>query len=221
MRVKICGITKPEQGRAIAELGATALGFICVDTSPRYVAAEQISQVVEQLPYHPQTGRLVDRIGVFANATVAQISKVVAIGGLNGVQLHGAESPEFCAQVRDALPHIEVIKALRIKSTEALQESAAYYSPVHTLLLDAYHPGMLGGTGVTLDWQSLQQFAPACSWFLAGGLTPNNIAQALAQLQPDGIDLSSGVERSPGDKDLTQVAHLFHQLQEAQKIGAR
>jgi len=220
MRVKICGITKPDQGRAIAELGATALGFICVDTSPRYVLPTTIRQVVEQLPHPSQTGRLVDRIGVFANATLAEISQVVAIAGLNGVQLHGAESPGFCAQVRKALPDVEVIKALRIKTAAALQEASAYYEHVHTLLLDAYHPGMLGGTGVTLDWQSLQQFAPACPWFLAGGLTPNNITQALAQLQPDGIDLSSGVERLPGDKDLIQVAHLFHQLQEAQKIGA-
>lgn len=221
MRVKICGITQPEQGRAIAELGATALGFICVAASPRYVSAEQIRRVVDQLPRQPQTGHLIDRIGVFANVTLAEIREVVAIAGLNSVQLHGAESPEFCAQVRDALPQVEVIKALRIKSTEALQEAAAYYGQVDTLLLDAYHPGILGGTGVTLDWQSLQQFAPACPWFLAGGLTPNNITQALARLQPDGIDLSSGVERSPGDKDLAQVARLFQQLQQAQKIGAR
>ncbi|MBD1862168.1 MULTISPECIES: phosphoribosylanthranilate isomerase [Trichocoleus] len=219
MRVKICGITKPDQGRAIAELGATSLGFICVPVSPRYVSADQIRQVVEQLPLNPQTGHLVDRIGVFANATLAEISQVVAIAGLNAVQLHGAETPEFCAQVRETLPDTEVIKALRIKTAAALQEAAAYYSHVHTLLLDAYHPGMLGGTGVTLDWQSLQQFAPACPWFLAGGLNPDNIIQALAQLQPDGIDLSSGVERSPGDKDLAQVAQLFHQLQQTQKIG--
>ncbi|MEP0871777.1 phosphoribosylanthranilate isomerase [Trichocoleus desertorum AS-A10] len=219
MRVKICGITKPDQGRAIAELGATALGFICVPVSPRYVSADQIRQVVEQLPLNLQTGHLVDRIGVFANATLAEISQVVAIAGLNAVQLHGAETPEFCVQVRETLPDIEVIKALRIKAAAALQEAAAYYSHVHTLLLDAYHPGLLGGTGVTLDWQSLQKFAPACPWFLAGGLNPDNITQALAQLQPDGIDLSSGVERSPGDKDLSQVAHLFHQLQQTQKIG--
>lgn len=220
MRVKICGITTPDQGRAIAELGATALGFICVEVSPRYVTAEQIRRVVDQLP-HAKTSHRVDRIGVFANATLNEIRQVVAIAGLNGVQLHGAESPEFCAQVRDALPEVEVIKALRIKTAAALQEAAIYYDQAQTLLLDAYHPGMLGGTGVTLDWQSLQQFAPPCPWFLAGGLTPNNITQALAQLRPDGIDLSSGVERSPGDKDLAQVARLFQQLQQAQKIGAR
>jgi phosphoribosylanthranilate isomerase len=221
MRVKICGITKPEQGRAIAELGATALGFICVAASPRYVTAKQIRHVVDQLPRDAETSDGVDRIGVFANATVAEICQVVAIAGLNGVQLHGAESPEFCTQVRDALPEVEVIKALRIKTAAALQVATSYEEHVHTLLLDAYHPGALGGTGVTLDWQSLQQFAPACPWFLAGGLTPNNITTALTQLQPDGIDLSSGVERSPGDKNLAQVAHLFQQLQQAQKIGAR
>jgi phosphoribosylanthranilate isomerase len=156
---------------------------------------------------------------VFANATVAEITQVVAIADLNAIQLHGAETPEFCTQVREALPGVEVIKALRIKTAAALQSASAYYDHVDTLLLDAYHPGLLGGTGMTLDWQSLKQFAPGCPWFLAGGLTPNNITQALAQLQPSGIDLSSGVERSPGDKDLSQVAHLFHKLQQAQKIG--
>ena len=77
------------------------------------------------------------------------------------------------------------------------------------LFRSAYHPQQLGGTGQTLDWQSLQQFNPPCSWFLAGGLTPNNIQDALQQLKPDGIDLSSGVERSPGDKDLAKVRLLF------------
>jgi phosphoribosylanthranilate isomerase len=85
---------------------------------------------------------------------------------------------------------------------------------VDTLLLDAYHPGQLGGTGQPLDWAALQQFSPLCPWFLAGGLTPDNILDALKQVNPTGIDLSSGVERSPGDKDLTKVARLFEQLQQ-------
>jgi phosphoribosylanthranilate isomerase len=84
---------------------------------------------------------------------------------------------------------------------------------VNTLLLDAYHPQQLGGTGKTLDWNMLQQFSPNCPWFLAGGLTPDNIVEALNQVKPSGIDLSSGVERAPGDKDLDKVAQLFARLQ--------
>jgi phosphoribosylanthranilate isomerase len=83
---------------------------------------------------------------------------------------------------------------------------------VDTLLLDAYHPQLLGGTGKTLNWETLQNFCPSIPWFLAGGLTPENVLDALSQLQPSGIDLSSGVERAPGDKDLDKVAQLFEQL---------
>lgn len=207
MRVKICGITQPEQGKAIASAGATALGFICVPASPRYVNSLQIRAVVEQLPLE------VDRIGVFANSGVEEICQTVAAAGLTGVQLHGDESPEFCHQLRSFLPAVEIIKALRIRSSQALEEAQMYFTQVDTLLLDAYHPQQLGGTGKTLDWTTLQQFQPSCPWLLAGGLTPDNVLDALSQVNPSGIDLSSGVERAPGDKDLDKVAHLFEKLQ--------
>ncbi|NEU73885.1 phosphoribosylanthranilate isomerase [Hassallia byssoidea VB512170] len=206
MRVKICGITQPEQGKAIATEGATALGFICVPSSPRYVSAAQIRAVVTQLPEN------IDNIGVFANSTVDEIAQTVADSGLTGVQLHGDESTDFCYQVRQSLPKVEIIKALRIRSLEDFELAATYTTSVNTLLLDAYHPQQLGGTGKTLDWNMLQQFSPSCPWFLAGGLTPDNIVEALNQVQPSGIDLSSGVERAPGDKDLDKVAQLFARL---------
>lgn len=206
MRVKICGITKPEQGQAIAQLGATALGFICVQASPRYVTPQQIRAVIEQLQLP------VDRVGVFANSTIEEIHQVVAEAGLNAVQLHSYESLDFCQQLRQVLPSVEIIKAFRVKTLDCLTQAETYVNYVDTLLLDAYHPQMLGGTGKTLDWTALQQFNPPCPWLLAGGLTPDNIVEALRKLQPSGIDLSSGVERSPGDKDLEQVAQLFEQL---------
>lgn len=206
MRVKICGITQPEQSIAIATLGATALGFICVSTSPRYVTAAQIRAAVAQLP------KKIDKIGVFANSDISEIAQTVTDSGLTGVQLHGDESPEFCYQIRQALPNVEIIKALRIRSVEHLDKAANYAQCVDTLLLDAYHPQQLGGTGQTLDWQMLQQFNPGCPWFLAGGLTPDNIVTALSQVKPNGIDLSSGVEIKPGDKDLDKVALLFEKL---------
>lgn len=206
MRIKICGITQPDQGCAIATLGATVLGFICVPTSSRYVSPKQIQLVIAQLPEN------IDRIGVFVNATLEEIGQTVTTCGFTGVQLHGDESPEFCHQLRSVLPKIEIIKALRVWSSQALLQADVYASWVDTLLLDAYHPQQLGGTGKTLDWASLKQFQPSCPWLLAGGLTPNNVLDALNQVQPNGIDLSSGVERAPGDKDLTKVAQLFEQL---------
>lgn len=207
MRVKICGITQPQQSVAIASLGATALGFICVPTSPRYVTISQIQAAVADLPDN------IDKIGVFANAKITDIHQVVSNCGLTGVQLHGDETPDFCSQVHQALPQVEIIKALRIRHHEHLQQANIYTPYIDTLLLDAYHPQQLGGTGQTLDWQMLQQFRPNCPWLLAGGLTPDNVLTALSQLHPDGIDLSSGVEIKPGDKDLKQVALLFQQLE--------
>ena len=207
MRVKICGITQIDQGQKIAALGANSLGFICVERSPRYVTSEQIKAIALALPSQ------IDKVGVFADCPLTEITAIVTQASLTGVQLHGTETPEFCTQLRRAIaPDIELIKAFRIKSAASLSETAAYTSCVDTLLLDAYHPQMLGGTGKTLDWQDLAQFEPALPWMLAGGLTPDNIANALSRLKPDGIDLSSGVERSPGDKDLEKVRQLFETL---------
>ena len=207
MRIKICGITKSEQAQKIAQIGATALGFICVERSPRYVTRSQIKEIISQLSIP------LDTIGVFANAEITDIAEIVRETGLSGVQLHGSESTEFCQQLRQRLPaKLEIIKAFRIKTSESLLETDIYTDYVDTLLLDAYHPQMLGGTGHTINWQDLQQFNPTLPWMLAGGLNPDNILDALAQLKPDGIDLSSGVEKSPGDKDLDLVAKLFDKI---------
>lgn len=211
LRIKICGITKPEQARTIAQLGATALGFICVPGSPRYVNPETIATLVATLL--GDDGNRCDRIGVFVNASLETIVETVTIADLSGVQLHGDESVEFCEQLRQRLPAIELIKALRVQTTELLEQVKPYETCVDTLLLDAYHPTLAGGTGKTLDWSGLQQFQPPVPWLLAGGLTPHNIHAALNQLRPAGIDLSSGVESAPGDKDLDKVAQLFANLQ--------
>ncbi|GFE70135.1 phosphoribosylanthranilate isomerase [Chroococcus sp. FPU101] len=207
MRIKICGITELEQGKAIAQYGATALGFMCVPTSPRYVSPSVLKSLTESL------STKIDCIGVFANTETDLIIQMVSETSLTGIQLHGDESPEFCFHLKQTLPQIEIIKALRIKTTDALVESEAYFNSVDTLLLDAYHPNLLGGTGKTLDWDKLASFTPPLPWLLAGGLTPDNINDALSLTSPNGIDLSSGVERSPGDKDLAKVKKLFQQLE--------
>ncbi|MDJ0724567.1 MAG: phosphoribosylanthranilate isomerase [Prochloraceae cyanobacterium] len=208
MRVKICGITQVEQGRAIASLGATALGFICTSKSPRYVTATQIKEIVKTIP------ATVDKIGVFVNASKSEIIEVVGVAGLSGVQLHGDESREFCQQLKSDLPDLEIIKAIPVKSPESLSLVSVYSDCVDTLLLDAYHPKMRGGTGLAIDWDILEEFQSPLPWFLAGGLTPENIELAINRTNPAGIDLSSGVESAPGRKDLNKVADLFKKVKE-------
>lgn len=207
MRIKICGITTLDQGIAIAQMGATDLGFICVPSSPRYLNLTQLAAVVSPLT------EVANTVGVFADFSIATIAHVVALTSLDTVQLHGTESIEFCQALRQALPETEIIKAWRIRTNDDLELIQTYSQVVDGLLLDAYHPDALGGTGQTLDWQQLSDFAPPIPWLLAGGLTPDNIDMALSQLHPDGIDLSSGVEVSPGSKNLDLVARLFANLQ--------
>ena len=218
LRVKICGITNLEQGEAIAHLGATALGFILVPNSPRYITPEQLVTII---PYLPIT---VESIGVFVDTDVAEVVQIVKKTGLKAVQLHGQENPSYCQELRNQLAkelskdlskdlsRVEIIKALRIRNIQDLENIANYETVVDTFLLDAYHPQLLGGTGHTLDWSMLADFTSRRPWFLAGGLNPENISIALRNLKPDGIDLSSGVEISPGYKNLSKVAKLFTQL---------
>jgi phosphoribosylanthranilate isomerase len=208
MRIKICGITKPDQGQVIADLGATALGLMCVSSSPRYVSISQIQAVIAKL----SNDNTVDTIGVVANAPLEEIKNIVRNTGLTGIQLHGDETAEFCHQLKENLPNIEVIKALRIRGEEDLEKISDYVDYIDTFLLDAYHPQQLGGTGKTLDWKILKDFNPGRPWFLAGGLKPDNILDALEIVSPNGIDLSSGVETTPGDKDLDKVRKLFEKL---------
>ena len=216
MQVKICGITSVEQGCAIAQLGATALGYICVKKSPRYIAPEKIAPITSAvLAEWPD----VQHFGVFANESLFSILKTVKTAGLTTAQLHGDETPATCHLLRDAfdqsgLLEVKLVKAFRIRSAEDLETLQSYEPYVDALLLDAYHPDQLGGTGETLDWQALQYFSPSRPWFLAGGLNPENVQTALSQISPNGIDLSSGVERSPGDKDLEKVRQLFEQIKQ-------
>lgn len=201
MYIKICGITKLDQAQAIAQMGVNALGFICVPSSPRYISASAIAHITASLN--------LDLVGVFLNASAHEINQTVTQGGLNAVQLHGDESPEFCHQLRSHLDQIKLIKALRVRNQADLAQAQIFSNLVDAILLDAYDPQMAGGTGKTLDWQMLRDFQPNCDWWLAGGLSPDNVAEAIALVSPNGIDVSSGVERSAGDKDLIKVQNFL------------
>lgn len=212
MRIKICGITQSEQGEAIARLGATALGLICAPQSPRYVTPAQIAEITQAIPQE------IERIGVFVDAPLATIAETITVGRLTGVQLHGQESPAFCQALRVHCPQVTVWKAFRVRSPATLATISPYYSVVDALLLDAYHPHLEGGTGHTLNWRELKTFTPPLPWFLAGGLNPDNIATALELITPNGVDVSSGVERSPGDKNLIAVEQLIRTIQNRSSV---
>ena len=208
MYVEICGITQLEQAEAIAHLGSQALGFIGVPNTPRYLPPERMIELVGALRVE------CERIGVFQDQDPQLIIAVASKAGLTGIQLHGQEPVEVCAQLRAALPGIRLIKAIRLRDPGDLAAISVYGELVDAFLIDAYDPQRTGGTGQTVDWRLLQDFQCPQPWLLAGGIRPENVAQALQQISPDGIDLSSGVESSPGIKDLEKVHQLFAILEQ-------
>jgi phosphoribosylanthranilate isomerase len=189
-KVKICGITSLEDALAAVEAGAEMLGFNFYQRSPRYIEPAAARAVVERLP----AGVL--SVGVFVNEEgPGAVCRLAAEAGVGAVQLHGAETPEFCA----ALGGLETIKALRVG--EGFEVESVRSFPVGAVLLDAYVPGEWGGTGRTFDWaQAKRARELAARLILAGGLTPSNVAAAVRAVAPFAVDACSGVEVAPGRK---------------------
>jgi phosphoribosylanthranilate isomerase len=198
MFVKICGITQTKDGEAAVALGASALGFICWPGSPRFVTADRVRAIVAALPPSLTT------VGVFVNQPARHINAVARETGLNAVQLHGDETPAIAAEV--ALP---VIKSVTLDSTDESAPSVDEWPDDVVLLADARDPVRRGGTGVTTDWSAAAALAARRRLLLAGGLNAENVAAAVARVRPYGIDVSSGVEQSPGVKDHEKLAALF------------
>jgi len=193
VKVKICGITNLPDGLAAAEAGADALGFVFCDSSPRRVSIEAAATLIRELP--PS----VIKVGVFVNAPEDLVVRAARECGLNLLQFHGDESPDYCLQFG-----LMSMKAFRIRDQASLQALPAYHTDAW--LLDAYAPGKLGGTGETFNWDLALQ---AREWnrpiFLAGGLTPENVVAAVQRARPFAVDVSSGVEAAPGRKDHAKV----------------
>lgn len=197
VHVKICGITSLEDAQAAVDAGADALGFVFYPPSPRYVTPEQAGQIIQTLP------PFVTTVGLFVDVALDAINGLAARCGLDRVQLHGRETPEFCRQVTRP-----VIKAIRIKNAASLTPVPDY--KVAAYLLDAYVEGALpGGTGASFSWELAAQVKPYGPVILAGGLTPENIEVAVAQIRPYGVDVSTGVERAPGIKDHQKVRQFI------------
>lgn len=193
VRVKICGITNREDALIAADAGADMLGFIFYEKSPRYVTAQRVAEIARGLPQH------ILKVGVFVDPSPEAVTEAAQGGGLNLLQFHGNETPDFCTQFG-----LLSIKAFRVKDVTSLDAMADYATDAW--LLDTYNPDQPGGTGETFNWE-LAALARARGRpvFLAGGLTPENVARAVAQVNPFAVDVSSGVEVSPGRKDAAKV----------------
>lgn len=191
--VKICGITNLADGLAAAEAGADALGFVFYDKSPRHVSLEAAADMIRQLP------PFLVKVGVFVNASEDLVLRAIGECGLNLLQFHGEETPEYCTQFG-----LMNMKAFRIRDAASLAALDNY--PTDAWLLDAYSAGQLGGTGEKFNWDlAVEASRRGRPIFLAGGLTPENVAQAVAQVRPYAVDVSSGVEAAPGRKDPAKV----------------
>ena len=201
----MCGTTRREDALEAVRLGVDALGFIFYRRSPRCIELAAAGDIIALLP------PLVDRVGVFVNAPLEEIEDC-AVCGLSMVQLHGGESPQFCREVRAALPHCRVIKAFRVGEGSTPEEFAAYDESVDAFLLDTYVKGAPGGTGQIFDWSRVRELRLARPVFLAGGLTPENVVRAIDEVAPFAIDINSGVEVQPGVKDPLRLAQLLGEV---------
>ena len=211
--LKVCGLRSPEQAAAVAELGVDAIGVIAVPSSPRWLQPNARPALFRAMAA-ARPGCL--GVLVVVDPADSELAVLGAGWGHHVLQLHGAESPQRCLELRRALgPGIGLWKALRIRSRSDLDQAEAYAAAVDALLLDAWVPDQLGGTGHRIPIEWLEGFRPALPWWLAGGLSPERLAPALLSLAaspPDGVDVSSGVEQAPGDKDLARVAALVTAL---------
>ncbi len=210
--VKICGITNREDSRAAAEAGADLLGFIFYQHSPRYVRPERAAEIVDTLRREYPA---VKTVGVFVDESVRRVRAIIEVCKLDLVQLHGAEAPET---VREFSPR--VYKSLRPRDEDETVRLLARYRGVMNgsrpaFIVDAFNPTRYGGTGARADWTIACEISREFPILLAGGLAPENVGAAIAEVQPWGVDVSSGVERAPGLKDHAKVKRFVERAKDA------
>ena len=205
VKVKVCGMTSLKDALVAVEGGADAVGFIFYKKSPRSVTMKTVREIVLELP------PFVNTVGVFVDETAEQINKIADYCNLDIIQLHGDESPIFCKKIRR-----KVIKAFRIKDMQSVKKLSSFQ--VSGFLLDTFSENLHGGTGKVFDWNlalPAKKFGPV---IMAGGLTPNNVQQAVRQIRPYGVDVCSGVESEPGIKDHKKVRAFLNNAKAGRKI---
>jgi phosphoribosylanthranilate isomerase len=204
VQVKICGTTNLADARYCAAMGADYLGFVLHEPSPRYVEPEQAKEIIEWIE-GPRS------VGVFVNREADEVNRIADEAGFDLVQLHGDESPDFCALIEKP-----VIRAIRIRDTDTTdslaQTLAAFESVVTSFLLDTHVPGQFGGTGETFSWEVAKSISRDYPVFLAGGLNPENVSEAINMVKPVAVDVASGVEDAPGRKSFEAIDRFFAAL---------
>jgi len=196
-RIKICGITSVEDALAAAQLGADAIGLVFYPPSPRYVEVEQAAEIAAALP------PFVTTVGLFVNADEQTISEVVSRVRIDLIQFHGNECKDYCG-----LHQRPYLKAVRMSDDVDLDKQMTDYAQARALLLDTYKAGVPGGTGEQFNWDRVPAHL-ADKIILAGGLTPENVKDAIAQVHPYAVDVSGGVESAPGKKDKEKMARFI------------
>jgi len=209
--VKICGLSTPETVEAAVEHGAAMVGFVFYPASPRHVTPDQAAELVAPLP----SG--VDRVGLFVDPDDATLSETLGRAALDLIQLHGSESPERVAEVRERFQR-PVIKAIKLAQPDDLNEARRHDGIADWLLFDARPPAgvagaLPGGNGLPFDWTMLKGQRFSRPWMLSGGLTPDNLALAVKTAGAHAVDVSSGVESTPGKKDILKIVAFLHQAQ--------
>ena len=205
VKVKVCGMTNLKDAMVAVEEGADAVGFIFYKKSPRSVTMKTVREIILELP------PFVDTVGVFVDETAEQINKIADSCNLDMIQLHGDESPTFCKRIRR-----RVIKAFRVKDMQSVKKLSSFQ--VSGFLLDTFSKDLHGGTGKVFDWNlalPAKKFGPV---IMAGGLTPNNVQQAIRQVRPYGVDVCSGVESAPGIKDHKKIKAFLKNANAGRKI---
>jgi phosphoribosylanthranilate isomerase len=202
-RIKICGITRIEDAAAAAVAGADAIGFVFYRNSPRFVDPQQAKHIAAGIP------PFVSTVGLFVDATVAEVEASMDAFRLDYLQFHGDESPGFCNQFG-----VPFLKAVRVKPGLDLLQYAADFSAARALLLDAFVEGVPGGTGLTFDWSLIPRNLPL-PMVLSGGLSPDNITAAVREIRPWAVDVSSGVEAAKGIKDAEKIKQFIRGVRNA------
>jgi phosphoribosylanthranilate isomerase len=207
VRVKICGITRPEDAEQAVSLGAWAIGLIFYAQSPRKAELQTAAAIGAEFK------RSTEVVGVFVNSELGEIAEIADACSLTMIQLHGDEGPLFCDEIRRRTG-LKVMKAARVRDAASLQALNAFRK-VDYHLVDAYNPELFGGTGETFDWQLLRDRRSKVPLVLSGGLTPENVSDAIRAVHPYAVDTASGTEASPGVKDPDKVVAFFRAAEQA------
>jgi phosphoribosylanthranilate isomerase len=202
VKVKICGIMNLDDAIAAVDYGADALGFVFFKESPRYIPISIAAEIINNLP------PFLTKVGVFVNEQPENIEHIITMTGIDVVQLHGEEPPERCRFTR------KVIKAMRVETLESLDPLMSYRGMVSAFLLDTFTPGLFGGTGKIFNWDIAVEAKQFGRIILAGGLTPDNITEAVRRVKPYGVDVSSGVEFEQGRKDHKKLQLFIEKAKE-------